>query len=78
MHLVERAAQPDKFGTNPDAMWWAIVTLGTVGYGRCCAGDRSGSPDCGADHLCRPSMVALPVGIVATAFADEVHRGILS
>src|SRR5262249_39328049 len=33
MHLAEGAAQPDKFGTIPDAMWWAIVTLGTIGYG---------------------------------------------
>src|SRR5215467_12512807 len=29
----ERHAQPEKFGTIPDAMWWAIVTLGTIGYG---------------------------------------------
>src|SRR4029077_18684389 len=33
MHVIERHAQPDKFGTIPDAMWWAIVTLGTIGYG---------------------------------------------
>ena len=26
MHVVEGPAQPDKFGTVPDAMWWAIVT----------------------------------------------------
>jgi hypothetical protein len=31
MHVVERHAQPDKFGTSPEAMWWAIVTLGTIG-----------------------------------------------
>src|SRR5215813_8937688 len=33
MHVIERHAQPEKFGTIPDAMWWAIVTLGTIGYG---------------------------------------------
>src|SRR5215467_5833366 len=33
MHLAEARAQPDKFGTIPDSMWWAIVTLGTIGYG---------------------------------------------
>src|SRR3954465_2203416 len=31
MHLVEGRVQPDKLGTIPDAMWWAIVTLGTIG-----------------------------------------------
>jgi voltage-gated potassium channel len=33
MHLAERATQPERFGTIPDALWWAIVTLGTIGYG---------------------------------------------
>jgi voltage-gated potassium channel len=33
MHLAEGAAKLEKFGTIPDAMWWAIVTLGMVGYG---------------------------------------------
>jgi len=33
MHLAERTAQPERFGTIPDALWWAIVTLGTIGYG---------------------------------------------
>src|SRR5262245_21685688 len=33
MYLVEAKAQPGKFGTIPDAMWWAIATLGTIGYG---------------------------------------------
>ena len=33
MHLAEGRVQPDKLGTIPDAMWWAIVTLGTIGYG---------------------------------------------
>ena len=33
LYAVEHEVQPDKFGTIPQAMWWAIVTLGTVGYG---------------------------------------------
>ena len=33
LYLVEGHAQPDKFGTVPQAMWWAIATLTTVGYG---------------------------------------------
>ena len=32
-HLAEREAQPDKFGTIPDAMGWSIATLATIGYG---------------------------------------------
>ena len=33
LYAIEHKVQPDKFGTIPQAMWWAIVTLGTVGYG---------------------------------------------
>ncbi len=33
MHLAEGKVQPDKLGTIPEAMWRAIVTLGTIGYG---------------------------------------------
>ena len=33
LYAIEHDVQPDKFGTIPHAMWWAIVTLGTVGYG---------------------------------------------
>ena len=32
-YLAEHEAQPAAFGTIPQAMWWAIVTLTTVGYG---------------------------------------------
>src|SRR5260370_9360165 len=33
LYAIEHDVQPDKFGTIPQAMWWAIVTLATVGYG---------------------------------------------
>ena len=33
MHLAEGKVQPEKLGTIPDAFWWAIVTIGTIGYG---------------------------------------------
>jgi voltage-gated potassium channel len=74
MHLAEGAAQPDKFGTIPDAMWWAIVTLGTVGYGDAVPVTVAGRLIAGLTIFVGLLMVALPVGIVATAFANEVHR----
>ncbi|MCK5662843.1 MAG: ion transporter, partial [Thiotrichaceae bacterium] len=33
MFLVEHNVQPEAFGTIPRAMWWASITLTTVGYG---------------------------------------------
>jgi voltage-gated potassium channel len=74
MHLVERDAQPDKFGTIPDAMWWAIVTLGTIGYGDVVPVTALGRVVAGITIFAGLIMVALPVGIVATAFSEQIHR----
>ena len=74
MHLAESMAQPEKFGTIPEAMWWAIVTLGTVGYGDAVPITATGRLIGGLTIFAGLLMVALPVGIVATAFANEVHR----
>jgi voltage-gated potassium channel len=74
MHLIEGHAQPDKFGTIPDAMWWAIVTLGTIGYGDVVPVTVLGRIVASVTIFVGLIMVALPIGIVATAFADEIHR----
>ena len=74
MYFVERDVQPDKFGTIPDAMWWAIVTLGTIGYGDAVPVTTLGRVVATVTIFASLVMIALPVGIVATAFANEVHR----
>jgi voltage-gated potassium channel len=74
MHLAERHAQPDRFGTIPDAMWWAIVTLGTIGYGDVVPITLLGRLVASVTIFIGLIMVALPIGIIATAFAEEVHR----
>ena len=74
MHLAERHAQPDKFGTIPDAMWWAIVTLGTIGYGDVVPITPIGKMIAAATIICGLVMIALPVGIIATAFSEQIHR----
>ena len=74
MHLAERHVQPDKFGTIPDAMWWALVTLSTIGYGDVVPHTALGRVIAAVTIFAGLIMIALPVGIVATAFADQVHR----
>jgi voltage-gated potassium channel len=74
MHLAERHIQPDKLGTLPDAIWWAVVTLGTVGYGDVVPVTVVGKAIAGITILVAIVMIALPVGIIATAFAEEIHR----
>lgn len=74
MHFVEHDVQPDKFGTIPDAMWWAIVTLTTVGYGDAFPVSPLGKVVASLTAVMGLVMLALPVGIIATAFSQEIHR----
>jgi voltage-gated potassium channel len=74
MHVIERDVQPDKFGTIPDAMWWAIVTLGTIGYGDVVPLTALGRVVASFTIFLGLIMIALPIGIISTAFADEIHR----
>jgi voltage-gated potassium channel len=74
IHLAERDAQPDKFGTIPDAMWWSIVTLGTIGYGDVVPITPLGKIVAAMTILWGLVMIALPVGIIATAFSEQIHR----
>ena len=74
MHLVEAHAQPDKFGTIPDAMWWAMITLTTVGYGDVVPITAAGKVVASMTAVMGLVMLALPVGIIATAFSEVIHR----
>jgi len=74
LYAIERDAQPDKLGTLPQAMWWAIVTLGTVGYGDVIPVTPLGKMVSVFAIIGGLAMIALPVAIISTAFADEVRR----
>ncbi|HWK98129.1 MAG TPA: cyclic nucleotide-gated ion channel [Pseudolabrys sp.] len=74
MHLVEGRIQPDKLGTIPDAMWWAIVTIGTIGYGDVVPVTVLGKFIAAGTIFLGVMMLALPVGIIATAFSEQIHR----
>jgi len=74
LYAIEHDVQPDKFGTIPQAMWWAIVTLGTVGYGDVVPVTALGKLVSVFAIVGGLTMIALPVAIISTAFADEVRR----
>jgi len=74
LFAIEHKVQPDKFGTIPQAMWWAIVTLGTVGYGDVVPVTPLGKLVSVFAIVGGLAMIALPVAIISTAFADEIRR----
>jgi len=74
LYAIEHDVQPDKFGTIPQAMWWAIVTLGTVGYGDVVPVTPLGKLVSVFAIIGGLTMIALPVAIISRAFADEIRR----
>jgi len=74
MHAIEGGVQPDKFGTIPKSMWWAVSTLTTVGYGDAVPHTPLGRLLAGIAMVVGLGLIALPVGIIATGFANSIHR----
>ena len=74
MYLVEKDVQPDKFGSIPQSMWWALVTLTTVGYGDVYPITSVGKIFGSISIILGIGTVALPAGIMASAFTEFTRR----
>jgi voltage-gated potassium channel len=70
LYLAERNVQPEAFGSIPRAMWWAIATLTTVGYGDVYPITALGKVIASVSALSAVAIVALPAGILAAALSD--------
>lgn len=70
IHYFERAAQPDKFGSVLDSMWWAVVTLTTVGYGDVYPETAGGKLFTAVVTLIGVGLVAIPSGLLASALTE--------
>jgi voltage-gated potassium channel len=73
MYFAEHDLQPDKLGTIPDAMWWSIVTITTVGYGDVSPLSPWGKVIGAFTAVTGIFTAALLTGIVASAFAARVR-----
>lgn len=69
----EGSVQPAKFGSIPRAMWWAVATLTTVGYGDVYPVTPLGKVVAAVSAMTGIAVVALPTGILAAAFSDAVQ-----
>ncbi len=72
--LAEHEAQPEAFGSIPAAMWWAMATLTTVGYGDVTPVTVAGKIFGAAITVIGIGMAALPAGIIASGLNDQLHR----
>jgi len=74
IYLVERDAQPEAFGSIPQAMWWATITLTTVGYGDVVPITIAGKALGIVITILGVGFAALPAGIIASGFTVEMQN----
>jgi voltage-gated potassium channel len=74
MYFLERDVQPNNFDSVPAALWWAVVTLTTVGYGDVVPITPLGRLVAALVMICGLGVFGLWTGILATGFAAETRR----
>ena len=74
MYLAERDAQPERFGSIPRAMWWAVVTLTTVGYGDVYPVTAAGRMLGAVVAIIGIGVVAVPTGILGAGFTEAIRE----
>ena len=74
LHILERAGQPERFGSLPQSLWWAVSTLTTTGYGDSVPQTFLGRVIAGIVMICGLGVFGLWTGILATGFSAEHRR----
>lgn len=73
MYVAENEAQPTKFSSIPAAMWWAIMTLTTIGYGDVYPITPLGKFVGACIAVLGVGMFAWPAGLLGSAFAEQMR-----
>lgn len=74
MYFAENEHQPEKFASIPDAIYWAVITLTTVGYGDVSPVTWVGKAISIVTAFMGVCTVAMLTGIVASAFSNQLAR----
>lgn len=73
-YYAENRAQPDIFPDIPHALWWAFITITTVGYGDIAPVTPLGKAIGVGAAMLGILMIALPTGVLGAAFVEELNR----
>jgi voltage-gated potassium channel len=74
LYWAEGDIQPDRFGSIPRALWWAVATMTTIGYGDVYPITPLGKVLASVTAILSIGLIAMPTGILAAAFSDGMDR----
>lgn len=74
LYWVEGEIQPDKFGSIPRSLWWAVITMTTIGYGDVYPITTAGKFVASLVAIGGVGLIAMPTGILAAAFSDAMQQ----
>lgn len=74
IYFLENEAQPEVFSSITASLWWATVSLATVGYGDVVPVTVWGKVFAGIISLIGIGIVAIPTGIISASFVEEIHH----
>jgi len=72
-YLFEHEAQPDKYENIPQSIYWAVVTLASVGYGDISPVTGLGRALTSILAMLGIALFAIPAGLLASAFTDQLR-----
>lgn len=73
IYYLEHEAQPEKFSSITESIWWATVSLATVGYGDVYPITPGGKIFASLISLIGIGIVAIPTGIISASFVEEIY-----
>jgi len=73
-YVFENEAQPEKFDNIPNSVYWAVITLASVGYGDISPVTPVGRFITVVMSLLGIGIFAIPAALLASAFGDQLHK----
>jgi uncharacterized tellurite resistance protein B-like protein len=73
-YLFEHEAQPEKFENIPQSIYWAVITLASVGYGDISPVTPAGRVITIVLALIGIGIFAIPAALLSSAFSDQLHK----
>lgn len=73
LYVCEKDVQPEVFGSIPRALWWAVVTFTTVGYGDAVPMTTAGKFFAGLFAIAGLCLAAMLTGVIASALSEAAR-----